>query len=330
VCEAEGVRYIIYGAGAVGGVIGGRLAAVDREVVLVARGSHLEALRSRGLLLRDPDSDTRPPVGVAGSIAEAAPEPGDVVFLTMKTQDTAAAHDELAALAPPGVAVVCAQNGVENERLALRRWPDVHAMCVVLPASHSEPGVVHAESAPVSGVLDLGRYPTGADSVDDRIVDDLRSARFDAYVDPSVMRWKNTKLLANLGNAIEATVGGSASGASDLHKRLRGEGTDCFEAAGLEWATSDEEKAHRVRLSPLRAVGGHHRGGGSSWQSLARRTGTIEADWLNGEIVLLGRLHGVPTPVNAMLQAAANRMARERRDPGSLSIDDLHRLLPDG
>ena len=42
--------------------------------------------------------------------------------------------------------------------------------------------------------------------------------------------------------------------------------------------------------------------GGSSWQSLVRGTGTIETDFLNGEIVLLGRLHGIPTPVNADIQ----------------------------
>jgi 2-dehydropantoate 2-reductase len=57
--------------------------------------------------------------------------------------------------------------------------------------------------------------------------------------------------------------------------------------------------------------------GGSSWQSLARTAGSIEADFLNGEIVLLGRLHEVPAPANALLQSLANRMARERLLPGA-------------
>jgi 2-dehydropantoate 2-reductase len=74
-------------------------------------------------------------------------------------------------------------------------------------------------------------------------------------------------------------------------------------------------------------VGGRERGGGSSWQSLARSSGAIEADYLNGEIVLLGRLHGVPTPVNALLQRMANRFATERRAPGSMSEQELMDLL---
>jgi len=56
---------------------------------------------------------------------------------------------------------------------------------------------------------------------------------------------------------------------------------------------------------------------------LARGTGSIEADYLNGEIVLLGRLHGVDTPANAALQRVANGMARERLPAGSLSIKEV-------
>ena len=56
-------------------------------------------------------------------------------------------------------------------------------------------------------------------------------------------------------------------------------------------------------------------------------TGSIESDYLNGEIVLLGRLHGIPTPVNELLQREANRLARERRPPGSVPAERLLELL---
>ena len=68
---------------------------------------------------------------------------------------------------------------------------------------------------------------------------------------------------------------------------------------------------------------GHERQGGSSWQSLARGLGSIETDYLTGEIVLLGRLHRVPTPVNDLLQRLANRMAAEGRPPGSVAAEDV-------
>ena len=58
----------------------------------------------------------------------------------------------------------------------------------------------------------------------------------------------------------------------------------------------------------------------------ARATGAVEADHLNGEIALLGRLHGVPTPLNALLQTLANTFARERREAGSMPVAELARL----
>jgi 2-dehydropantoate 2-reductase len=76
-------------------------------------------------------------------------------------------------------------------------------------------------------------------------------------------------------------------------------------------------------MGPYRLVGGHDLSGGSSWQSLARHTGNIEADWLNGEIVLLGRVHQIPTPVNELLQATANRMAAQGSAPGSIPAEEL-------
>ena len=73
----------------------------------------------------------------------------------------------------------------------------------------------------------------------------------------------------------------------------------------------------RGDLLSLARVGGARRGGGSSWQSLARGLGSIETDYLNGEIVLLGRLHGVPTPANALVQRLADQAARQKARPGA-------------
>jgi len=63
--------------------------------------------------------------------------------------------------------------------------------------------------------------------------------------------------------------------------------------------------------------------GSSTWQSLVRGSGTTEVDWLNGEIVLLGRLHGIPTPVNELLQRETNAAARANRPPRSMAAEDL-------
>jgi 2-dehydropantoate 2-reductase len=320
------VRYIVFGAGAIGGTIGGRLAGAGREVVLVARGAHFDALTSDGLRLVSPDGEERPDVAVACTVAEAAPSGHDVVILAMKSQGTEAAVIDLASAADPSISVVCAQNGVDNERTALRRFDHVYGMCVVLPASHLDAGIVVQHAAPVAGVLDIGRYPAGSDDRAEAVAFDLTASRFDARTVPDVMRWKYTKLLANLGNALDAAAGMEAR-RSDLYRRAREEGEACFRAAGIAWADKTEEKARRSGMSPLRPAGGVEHKGSSSWQSLARGTGDIEADWLNGEVVLLGRLHGVPTPVNEALCRLANRMAVQRTPPGSVPVEEIEASL---
>jgi 2-dehydropantoate 2-reductase len=112
-----------------------------------------------------------------------------------------------------------------------------------------------------------------------------------------------------------------------LRRRATAEGAAVLDAAGLAYASEQESaqvRGDRVRILP---VNGSPRVGGSSWQSLTRGTGSIEADFLNGEIVLLGRERGIPTPVNEVLQRLANQAARERRAPGSLTPGEVMALV---
>src|SRR6185437_6567471 len=116
------MRFVIYGAGAIGGVIAARLAQSGADVLAIARGPHLDAIRARGLTLEAPGETLTQRIAVAGHPSEIAFGPDDVVLLTMKTQHTEAALEDLRAAAGEDVPVVCAQNGVDNERMALRRF----------------------------------------------------------------------------------------------------------------------------------------------------------------------------------------------------------------
>lgn len=328
------VRYIIIGAGAVGGTIGGNLFQAGHDVVLVARGAHLEALRARGLRLATPLGTNTLSIPAVGGPAEVELRPDDVLILTAKTQDAAALLADWAwqpvaggTVAADTLPVFCAQNGVASERLALRRFRRVYGMHVWLPATHLEPGEVAAQGTPQAGLLHVGRYPAGADETCDRVSADLAESRFLAPVSPNIMRWKYGKLLDNLNNAIEALCGRGAAGfgaesnadGAELRRLVRDEGTAVLDIAGVDYSTAAESAGIRrdnIRVEP---VNGAARAGGSSWQSLSRQTGTIEADFLNGEIVLLGRQYDVPTPVNETLQRLANQAARDRKPPGSLT-----------
>ena len=338
------MRYIVIGAGAIGGTIGGRLFASGHEVVLIARGAHLDALRSRGLRLATPDGTSTLDIPAIGSPGELALRQDDVLILATKTQDAEPVLAEWAwqpvrgVTVPHGTApdetvaadtlpVVCAQNGVASERIALRRFRRVYGMCVWLPATHLEPGAVEAEGAPLAGLLHIGRYPSGTDATAGQIGADLTASGFLAPVTADVMRWKYGKLLANLSNATEAVCGHDAwLHATELRRRVTAEGRAVLDAAGIGYARereSAELRADQVQIVP---VNGAERVGGSSWQSLTRGTGSIEADFLNGEIVLLGREHGVPTPLNEVLQRLANQAARDRRAPGSATPDEVMAL----
>ncbi|GHH36704.1 ketopantoate reductase family protein [Streptomyces candidus] len=331
------MRYVIIGAGAIGAAVGGRLAESGHEVVLVARGAHLTALRATGLRLTTPEGTRTLRLPCAQGPEEVELRTDDVLVLAVKTQDSIAALDAWSGrpVAGGGTAgevlpLVCAQNGVENERLALRRFRTVYAMCVYLPATFVEAGAVSAGGAPVSGVLHLGRYPRGVDDTVRAIAADLERSCFLAPVVPEVMRWKYAKLLSNLANALNAVSGTAALGSAagrDLVQRAVAEGRAVLTAAGLAWASDTEQaEAREGRITQV-ALDGQEAGGGSSWQSLARGTGSIEADHLNGEIALLGRVHGVPAPVNDVLRRLANAFARERRAAGSMPVEEVARLV---
>ena len=318
------MRFVVYGAGAIGGAIGGRLFEHGHDVVLIARGAHYDAMRDRGLRLVDPDGDVTLAVPVADHPSQLRAD--DVVVLAMKTQDTPGALRVLTETAPPGVAIVCAQNGVENERLALRNFEHVYAMCVMCPATHLESGIVQASSTPVTGLLDLGRYPTGVDDRAREIATALERSTFESVPRADIMRWKYTKLLMNLGNAAEALCG-HVDDLGDVVRRARSEGAAVLRAAGIGSASQEEDRERRGNRMQMKPIAGAPRGGGSSWQSLHRGTGTIEVDYMNGEIVRLGREHGVETPVNALLQRLANDAARRRLAPGSMTPAEILALL---
>lgn len=316
------MRFVVIGAGAIGGVVGGRLAEQGMEVVMVARGAHHDRIYEDGLLVRSPDREVRVPIPVTERVADAGIGGDDVVLLAVKGHDTAEALLDV----PPGVAIACLQNGVDNERVALRRTHRVYAVPVMCPASYSRPGIVEAWSSPITGVLDVGCYPTGVDRTAERIAEAFSAATFSSEARPDVMRFKWTKLLMNLANVIEAAAGGDPE-TPKLYARAREEGIAVLEAAGIEYASEEEDLERRRGLVGMHPIDGQRREGGSTWQSLERGTGTSEADQLNGEIVFLGRLYGVATPVNEMLQRVGNELARSYASPGSMTVAQMEAQL---
>jgi 2-dehydropantoate 2-reductase len=320
------MRNIIYGAGGVGGVVGGKLHMAGHDVVLIARGKHLELLQREGLKLKHPNPDGTEVLQVpaVGHPSEIEFRDGDVVLLTMKSQDTAAALEDLR-LAAGGdeIPVICLQNGVENERVATRRFRNVYGVLVIMPANYIEPGIVDTTSWPMTGVLDIGRYPEGVDDVCERFAADVSGAGFASEANPKIMRLKYTKLHQNMVNALQAMLPPDADH-KDIVGKARAEAEACFAAAGIDWAPTSEMMGRtRSAGGAPGGIGGGGWRGGSTWQSIVRGTGSSETDYINGEIVTLGHLHGVPVPANETLQLYVDRLARTHGEPGSVDIEEL-------
>ena len=320
------MRLVFLGAGAIGGGIAGYLARAKRDVLVLARGAHLAAMREHGLRIESPDGNFVVTPAVADPREPIAWRLGDVLVLAVKLQDAAAALRELAA--PAHVPVVCMTNGVEGERIALRRARDVYGACVWMPATYLTPGVVQVWASPSPGAIDLGRFPDGTGDDAHAIAGELVAAGFDSEVRASIMKWKRGKLVSNLANGAEALCGPEAR-RSPLAERARAEARACYAAAGLSCTTEAEDKVRRAPFES-KPIAGATRQGGSSWQSLARGATTLESDYLNGEIALLGRLHGVATPVNEFLQHFVAETVRAGARPNAMPLAELVARAPSG
>ncbi|MER7606863.1 2-dehydropantoate 2-reductase [Nocardioides sp. NPDC127503] len=306
------MRYVIFGAGAVGGVVGGLLHRAGIDVTLVARGEHLRAIQDTGLSLDTPDGVLTLDVPAVADASHVAWTEDTVVLLSVKGQQTEAALEDLAAYAPPATPVVSLQNGVANEPRILRRFARTYAIHVVLPATFLTPGTVVQDSSNKPGILDIGRYPTGVDETATGIANDLVKAGFLSEPRADIMAWKHRKLLNNLGNGIDAAIAPGPSD-EDIYARCLAEAESVLAAADINVVTADQDRTRRADHITGRARAKNS----STWQSLTRGTG-VEIDYLSGEIVLLGRLHGVPTPANEAIQRAVHDIARTGAEPGSL------------
>lgn len=318
-------HYVIYGSGAVGSTIGARLWLSGKEVTLVARGSHGEKLQSQGLHFLTPESDEILPIPAVCNISDISFTQNTILLLCVKSQQTNLALNQLALAAPPELPVCCVQNGVANERSALRYFRNVYATLVNLPAMYLQPGEVASYVKGLAGVLDTGRFPHGSDRLSEEITADFRQSGFGAVADAKVMRKKYAKLLMNVGNAVQAILEESKN-VKPIYSAVKQEAKACYTAQRIEYASREEmaKIAEEMLIAPVK---GYEKTAGSSWQSLERGTGDIETEYLNGEISFLGRMNGIPTPYNDLLVTLAREFVLAKRRPATMSaMDFLDRL----
>lgn len=223
------MRFVVFGAGAIGSGIGGHLHRTGHDALLVGRPAHVERIRGQGLQLVTPEQTYTLRVPAVTNAEEVGFREGDVVLLCVKTQDTSAALVQIRAAGgdPGSLPIFCCQNSISNEAMALRYFRRVYAVLIVVPGVFLEPGVVHNPISGNAGFVEVGLYPTGADGLAEEVARALNVAGYAAGVSADVMAAKGAKLLSNLGNAMGAITNGQGDSARYMAEVSR-EAERCF------------------------------------------------------------------------------------------------------
>jgi 2-dehydropantoate 2-reductase len=331
------VQVVVYGAGAIGCLVGARLHEAGLSVRLIGRPRQVDAISREGLRI-ETEKETRIVQIVAREHFEGA---ADVVLLTVKSQDVLESCRDIARTSLSAT-VVTMQNGVRSDAEAASiLGRDRIVGCVVyLSSTYLQPGVIAPERW--GGRLLVGApYPESRSRVE--AVREVLERAFPTTVALDLARARWTKLITNLPNAIPAATGlpfGRALRDARLSRlsvwAIR-EGVGIATAGGH--ALDNSPGARRLRMMAALPAGlayllsrrrlatqfpASSTFGGSTQQSLARGSSS-ELDYLNGEIVSTGRRIGRKTPVNGALLTRGQEVFRTRR---VLTADELVAGLP--
>ena len=295
------MRIAIVGSGGVGGYFGGRLAAAGADVTFLARGAHLDALRTRGLRIDSPKGDVHlPRVKAAGD--PSAIGPVDIVLFAVKLYDTESGLAALPPLIGPDTAVIPLQNGVDSVAALTRAVGRAHTAggtCYV-SAVIAEPGVIRhtAMDHLIFGELEKIRSA--------RLIalqEACRPAGFQSTLSDDVVLdiWAKFVRLSVLSGmtAVTRSPLGIIRDDPDLWTMLKTavqEATAVALAKGIRVAASTvEDVANAYGALPPQTK--------TSMLEDLERGRRIELPWLSGAVVRIGREVGVPTPTHTFINA---------------------------
>ncbi len=333
------MRFIMCGAGAIGGVLGCQLAKAGFEVMFIDKiPEHVEAINQHGLQLKGVHGHATLNVPAVMQANEVDFTDQDVIFLAVKSQHSDAAAAELRQAAGRELPIFCAQNGVRNEETVARHFQQVNGVMVLISAKRLLPGeVVHTGNGPVG----VGTFPRGLSQAAQDVAAALEQTDLPIYTTENITAAKWNKMLMNLNNATMGLTG-MASQEARAHPETRlwladvfEEGASVLNEVGIAYEGPPgmgaiEERIRELRnldLRPEVPEDEELKSRASLWQDLYHQRGEVEADYFNGEIVRLGQEHHIPTPYSRVLLELIKEMAAARELPGKYTIAQLREHL---
>jgi len=334
------MRFIMVGAGAIGGTLGGNLARVGYDVLFIEPWTaHRQAIHDKGLVIRGIGGLHTVQVLAVGRAEEVDFKDDDIVFMAVKSYHTAEAAAALRAVTALELPVFCSQNGIRNEEVVAQSFRHTHGVMLLIEAKVLTPGeVIHTSWGPVG----IGRFPEGLDDADHTVAAALEKAGFKVYTSGTIVRSKWNKLLRNLNNASHGLTGLSGQEArndSVMRQILAAvfeEGAHTLRAAGVPFDPPPGEAPIDEAIRELRSPdyvppkipeGEELKGRPSLWQDLYHKRGRAEDDYFNGEIVRLAKQAGTSAPINAKLLELCTAVAEAKEPPGKYTPEELRTLL---
>jgi len=324
------MRFVVYAAGAVGGVLGGHLALTKHDVLIVCRDDHARAIgEAGGLRMKSGTGEYLAPVRVAARVAAADFDADTCVLFTPKSNDTERCVEELAGAAPRDIPVVSFQNGVANEDIIAKRFENVFGGVCRMTCSFLQPGQVSFRRM---GRLAIGKHPKGAHPFSKRLGAALEEAGFDVTVSNSIVSDKWLKLVANLQSAFNAVIDPrdhdgvefvdlKAGTLEEAKKILRAEKMKLKSCDEREPSIDDVVNELRKPKAPRNpsAVKVNN----STWQNLYLKRKEVENGFFHGPIIEMARKHGIPAPFNETALELVTQAARMELGPGSFRAAEV-------
>ena len=294
------MRIAVVGAGGVGGYFGGRLAAAGSDVRFLARGAHLDALRTRGLTLHSFRGDLHLPRVTATDDPHAI-GPVDIVLFTVKLYDAEAATALLPPLVGPDTAVIPLQNGVDGVEIVSRAVGREHTAggTVYVAAVISEPGVIRHSALDhlIFGEPDGTRSPRL-----ERLLDACKPAGFEVTLSDNIRIdiWtKFVRLSVFSGmTAVTRCAIGPIVADPDLYAMLKTAVREAMAVARAKGVALPDRVIEDVDRS-YQGLPPHMK---SSMLEDLERGRRLELPWLSGAVVRIGRDVGVPTPTHQFIE----------------------------
>lgn len=319
------MRYIIYGAGGIGGIMGGHLARTRHDVILIGRPGHVSVINNNGLRLITPTGTYVLRIPAVTSPSQIDFATGDVIFLCMKGQDTELALKDLKKVADD-MPVFCFQNGVRNEEIAIRYFSDVYGIMVRVGAVYLTDGEVIARRDPPGWYI-IGRYPEGTDELTEAVAEELRTAGYLIRTTADVMPYKWGKLMGNLRNAVGAITNGDRESMRPIYDAVFQEAQAIVQKAGIKWISQEQVTRDWPEITAPLHGQLNTEAQSSTWQSLARHQGSVETEFLNGEIVRVAKKLGLQAPINEKVVEISQEMAANHELPGKYTPVRLSEIL---